>query len=81
MRSRMFASALPSGGLAVFHIRLLPMRGVSKTGTLQVNCAIGKVPAEHTTEGIRLTLDGYNVEFDQEISGRSLFVLMRRPHP
>ena len=80
MRSWTFASAIPSGGLAVFHIRLLPMRGVAKIATLQVNCAIGKVPAEHATEGIRLTLDGDHAEFDQEISGRSLFVLMRS-HP
>jgi hypothetical protein len=81
MRSRMFASAVPSGGLAVFQILLVPMRGVSKTGTLQVNCALGKVPPDHATEGIRLTLDGDHVEFDQEISGRSLFVLTRLPHP
>jgi len=80
IRSRMFAPAIPSGGLAVFHVRLLPMRGVAKTGTLQVNCAMGKVPAEHSTEGIRLTLDGDHAEFDQELSGRILFVLMRS-HP
>jgi len=80
MRSRMFASAVQSGGLAVFHIRLLPVRGVAKTGTLQVNCAMGRVPAEHATEGIRLTLDGDPVEFDQELSGRILFVLMMS-HP
>jgi hypothetical protein len=46
-----------------------------------VNCALGKVPPDHATEGIRLTLDGDHVEFDQEISGRSLFVLTRLPHP
>jgi len=75
MRSRMFSGSMPAGGLAVFRIRLLPVRGLSKNATLQVNCALGKVPPEHQMEGIRLAFEGGGVEFDEEISGRALFLL------
>jgi hypothetical protein len=77
MRSRMFSGAMPAGGLAVFRIRLLPMWGVPRTATLQVNCALGKVPDEHPREGIRLAFEGAGGEFDQEISGRTMFLLTR----
>jgi hypothetical protein len=78
MRWRIYASSMPAGGLAVFHVRLLPMWGASKTATLQVNCALGKVPDEHQTEGIRLTFEGGGVAFDEEVSGRTMFVLTRQ---
>jgi hypothetical protein len=77
MRSRMFSGAMPAGGLAVLRIRLLPVWGAPKTATLEVNCALGKVPDEHPTEGIRLAFEGGGGEFDQEISGRILFLLTR----
>jgi hypothetical protein len=77
MHSRMFPASMPAGGLAVFRIRLLPVRELSKNATLQVNCAIGKVPPEHQVEGIRLAFEGGNVEFDEEVSGRALFLLTR----
>ena len=44
---------------------------------LQVNCALGKVPEEPRTEGIRLTFEGSGGEFDQEISGRTIFDLTK----
>ena len=77
MRMRMFSGSMPAGGLAVFRVRLFPVRGLSKNATLQVNCAIGKVPPEHPVEGIRLAFEGGSVEFDEEISGRALFLLTR----
>jgi hypothetical protein len=77
MRSRMFSGSMPAGGLAVFRIRLLAVWGLSKNATLEVNCALGKVPDEHQREGIRLRFKGSDSEFDQEISGRTLFVLTR----
>jgi hypothetical protein len=77
MRSRMFSGSMAAGGLAVLRIRLLPVRGLSKNATLQVNCAIGKVPPEHQVEGIRLALEGGSVEFNEEVSGRALFLLTR----
>jgi hypothetical protein len=77
MRSRIFSGSMPAGGLAVFRIRLLPVWGLSKNATLQVNCAIGKVPPEHPVEGIRLAFERGGVEFDEEVSGRTLFVLTR----
>jgi hypothetical protein len=77
MRSRMFLGSMPAGGLAVFRIRLLPMWGLAKTATLEVNCALGKVPPEHPTEGIKLAFDGGGVEFDEEVSGHTMFVLTR----
>ena len=76
-RMGMFAGSMPAGGLAVLRIRLLPVLGLARSATLQVNCALGKVPDEHPTEGIRLALEGGGVEFDEEISGRALFLLTR----
>jgi len=77
MRSRMFSGSMPAGGLAVFRIRLMPVRGVSKNATLEVNCALGKVPPEHQAEGIRLAFEGGGPQFDEEVSGRTLFLLTR----
>ena len=70
---------MPAGGLAVLHIRLLPVSGFARTATLQVNCALGKVPDEHPTEGIRLSLER-GMLFEQEVSGRTMF-LVTRPEP
>jgi hypothetical protein len=72
-----FSDSMPTGGLAVFRIRLLPRSGASKTALLQANCALGKVPAERQTEGIRLSLEGNGTEFSEEVSGRVLFLSMR----
>ena len=77
MRMGMFSGPMPAGGLAVLRIRLLPVLGLAKNATLQVNCALGKVPDEHPTEGIRLAFERGGVEFDQELGGRALFLLTR----
>ena len=77
MRLRMFSGSMPAGGLAVFRIRLLPVWGRPKTAMLQVNCALGKAPPERQVEGIRLTFEVGGVEFDEEVSGRALFLLTR----
>ena len=77
MRMRMFSGPVAAGGRAVIRIRLLPVLGLAKNAALQVNCAIGKVPDEHATEGIRLAFEGRGVEFNEEISGRTLFLLTR----
>jgi len=76
-RMPMLSGSTPAGGLAVLRIRLLPMWGPSRTAVLQVNCALGKVPEERQTEGIRLAFEGGGDEFDQEVSGRTMFVLTR----
>jgi hypothetical protein len=76
-RMPMLSGPMPAGGLAVFRIRLLPMWGASRTATLQVNCALGKVPDEHQTDGIRLTFEGGGGQFDEEVSGRTMFVSTR----
>ncbi len=73
----MRGSIMPAGGLAVLRIRLLPVLGFARNATLEVNCALGKVPAEHQTEGIRLAFERGGVEYDEEISGRVLFLLTR----
>ena len=49
--------------------------GVSRTATLQVKCALGKVPEEHPSEGIGLAFEGGGVEFAEEVSGRTLLLL------
>jgi hypothetical protein len=76
-RLPMFSGSMPAGGLAVLRIRLLPVLGLARTATLQVNCALGKVPDEHLTEGLKLAFEGRGTEFDEEISGRALFLLTR----
>ena len=44
---------VPTGGLAVLRIRLLPLQGPSRNAVLEVNCALGDVPRERSLEGIR----------------------------
>jgi hypothetical protein len=76
-RLPMFSGPMAAGGLAVLRIRLLPVWGLAKNATLQVNCALGKVPPQHQVEGIRLAFEGGGAEFDEEVSGRALFLLTR----
>jgi hypothetical protein len=68
---------MPTGGLAVFHIRLLPMMGATKTAVLQVNCALGDVPGERSVEGVRLALEKNATEYSEEAGGRVMFLAMR----
>jgi hypothetical protein len=68
---------MPTGGLAVFRIRFLPMRGASTTAVLQANCALGNVPHERSVEGIRLTLEKNGTDLSLEVSGRVMFLSMR----
>jgi len=76
-RMPMLSGPMAAGGRAVFRIRLLPVLGSSKNATLEVNCALGKVPPEHQAEGIRLAFEGGGPQFDEEVSGRTLFLLTR----
>ena len=76
-RSPMLSGPMPTGGRAVFRIRLLPMHGPSTTAVLQVNCALGDVPRERSVEGIRLTLDRNKSEYSEEAGGRVMFLAMR----
>ena len=78
MRLKMFSVPMPTGGLAVFRVRLLTLSGVAKTGVLQVTCALGDVPRERSVEGIRLSLDSDRNEFSDEVSGRVMFLSTRQ---
>jgi hypothetical protein len=75
----MMAGPIAAGGLATVRIRLWPDAGIPRDAMLQVNCAKGKVPAGEQSDGVRLTITG-GPEFDEEISGRALF-LVQRPGP
>jgi len=75
-RLPMDSGPVPTGGLAVFRIRLLPMRGPSRTAVLQVNCPLSQVPRERSVEGIRLTLESNGTEFSEEVGGRVVFLAM-----
>lgn len=77
-RVPMLAASMPTGGLAVLRIQLFPARGPSKTATLQVNSALGKVPEERQTEGIRLTFQQSGGSFDEEMGGRVMFLRSRQ---
>jgi hypothetical protein len=76
-RLMMPSGPVPTGGVAVFRIRLLPIRGPSRTAVLQVNCALGDVPHERSVEGIRLSIEGNANNFSQEAGGRVMFLTMR----
>ena len=69
----MLSRSVPTGGLAVLRIRLLPTQGSPRIAVLQINCALGDVPRERerSVEGIRLALEGTNAEFSEEAGGRA----------
>ena len=71
------SASMPTGGLAIFRIVLVPLSGPSKTAVLQVNCALGDVPRERSVEGIRLIFENGGSEFSEEVGGRVLFVSMQ----
>jgi hypothetical protein len=79
-RLPMSSGPMPTGGLAIFRIRLFSISGASRAAVLQVNCALGRVPSERSVEGIRLTMDGNGADFSEEVSGRVMFLLIR-PEP
>ena len=68
---------LPTGGLALLRIQLLPDVGKPKDAILQVNCAIGKVPENQQGDGIRLAVKADDLKFDQKVSGRTMFTLTK----
>jgi hypothetical protein len=71
------SASMPTGGLALFRIVLVPLSGPRKTAVLQVNCALGDVPRERSVEGVRLILENGGSEFSEEVGGRVLFVSMQ----
>jgi hypothetical protein len=76
-RMLMTPGPMPTGGLAVFRIRLLPMQGLSTTAVLEANCTLGDVPRERSVEGIHLRLERNNSEYSEEVSGRVMFLATR----
>ena len=76
-QSQLPSGPIPTGGLAIFHIRLLPIQGSPRIAVLQVNCVLGAVPRERSVEGIRLAFERTNAEFSEETSGRVMFFSMR----
>ena len=76
-RIPMSRGPMPTGGLAVFRILLVPISGLSTTAVLQVNSALGDVPRERSLEGIRLTLEKSTTEFSEEVGGRVMFLAIR----
>src|SRR5215469_15192575 len=65
-RLPMASGPVPTGGLAVLQIRLVPLQGPSRNAVLQVNCAMGDVPRERSVEGIRLNVEGNANDFSEE---------------
>jgi len=80
-RLPMSSGPVPTGGLAVFYVRLVPMSGIAKTAMLQVNCASGNVPDERFVEGIRLTIENNGGDFSEEAGGRVVFLATRPKVP
>lgn len=78
MKIRAFYEPMPTGGRAVFRVHLLSILGPAKNALLQVNCALGEVPPEHSAEGIQLNIEGNGGEFSEPVSGRVMFLAMPR---
>ena len=74
--SPMSVSPVPVGGLAVFHIRLLPASGMPMSAVLQVNCAFAEAPRDRSADGIRLKLERNPAEFSEELGGSVMFLAM-----
>jgi hypothetical protein len=72
--SSMPSGPTPTGGLAAMRILMIPVSGTNQTALLEVNCALGDVPRERSTEGIRLTVERNGTEFSEEASGRVMFL-------
>jgi hypothetical protein len=48
--------------------------GLSKTAVLQVNCALGNVPREHSVDGIQLSFDRNSGGFSEGVGGHVMFL-------
>jgi len=68
---------LPTGGLAIFRIVLIPVSGTTKTAVLQMNSALGNVPRERSEEGIRITLERNHSDYSEEAGGGVIFLALR----
>ena len=73
---RILSEPLPAGGLALFRIELQSTTGGARKAILQVNCALGNVPPEHSIEGVQLSTEGNGGEFSESGSGRVIFLAM-----
>jgi hypothetical protein len=78
-RRRMLMSSgpMPTGGLAIFRIRLLPMQGPPTNAVLQVNCGLGEVLRERSVEGIRLRSEENRTDYAEEVGGRVMILAVR----
>jgi len=74
------AGPVAAGGAAVIRIHLLPDAGSPRDAVLQINCAKGKVPPDQPGDGVRLVIEAGGPRFDEQVSGRTVF-LLRRPGP
>ena len=72
----MSVNPVPVGGLAVFHIRMLPASGMPMAAALQVNCALAETPRDRSSDGIRLKLERNPTEFSEELGGSVMFLAM-----
>jgi hypothetical protein len=76
MKIGMLSGPMPTGGLAVFRVRLLPTSGPPRSAVLHMNCALGEVPPEHSAEGVQLSIEGKGGEYGEAVSGRVMFLGM-----
>ena len=76
----LMAGPIAAGGVAVIRIRLLADAGSPGDAILRVNCAKGKVPEDELGDGVRLTIEGGGPVFDEQVSGRAVF-LLQKPMP
>lgn len=65
---------LPIGGLAILKVRLMALSGASKTAVLQVNCALGNIPRDHSVTGIRIKIDGSDSEYVEDGNARVVII-------
>jgi len=62
------------GGLAVMSVRLTSESGLQFDAILAIDCALGSIP-EGAAEGITLSIPDANLDFNEKLSGFTLFIM------
>lgn len=65
---------VPTGGMVVLKVRLVPVVGLQKNATVELNCAMGNVPQERSTGGIRIAVEGKTAAYDESSGGGVIFL-------
>jgi hypothetical protein len=65
---------VPTGGTMVLKVRLVPVVGLRRNATVELNCAMGNVPPERSIGGVRIAIEGKNAAYDESSGGGVIFL-------